>query len=103
MDRIIEEHRKELERLCTRNRVRRLEVFDSAVTGRFDPGSSDLDFLVELEPGSPGELADRYLGLLTELEEELFGRSVDLLMPAAVRNPYFLQQIESSRTLLYAA
>ena len=102
MDRIIEEHRKELERLCARNRVRRLEVFGSAVTGRFDPGSSDLDFLVELEPRSPGELADRYLGLLTELEE-LFGRSVDLLMPAAVRNPYFLQQIESSRTLLYAA
>ena len=102
MDRIIEEHRNELERLCARYRVRRLEVFGSAVTGRFDPGSSDLDFLVELEPGSPGELADRYLGLLTEFEE-LFGRSVDLLMPAAVRNPYFLQQIESSRTLLYAA
>lgn len=102
VDRIIEEHRKELERLCTRNRVRRLEAFGSAATGRFDPGSSDLDFLVELEPGSPGELADRYLGLLTELEA-LFGRSVNLLMLAAIRNPYFLQQIESLRTLLYAA
>lgn len=102
MDRIIEEHRKELERLCARNRVRRLEVFGSAATGRFDPESSDLDFLVELEPGSPAELADRYLSLLTELEK-LFSRPIDLLMPAAVKNPYFLKQIESSRTLLYAA
>jgi uncharacterized protein len=102
MDRIIEEHRKELERLCARNGVRRLEVFGSAATGRFDPEASDLDFLVELEPGSPGELADRYLGLLTDLET-LFRRPIDLLMPAAVKNPYFLQQIESSRTLLYAA
>ena len=102
MDRIIEEHRKELERLCARNRVRRLEVFGSAATGRFDPASSDLDFLVELEPGSPAEMADRYLGLLTDLEN-LFRRPVDLLMPAAVQNPYFLKQIESSRTLLYAA
>jgi predicted nucleotidyltransferase len=82
--------------------VRRLEVFGSAATGRFNPESSDLDFLVELEPGSHGELADRYLGLLTDLER-LFGRPIDLLMPAAVNNPYFLKQIESSRTLLYAA
>ena len=102
MDPIIEEHRKELSRLCARHRVRRLEVFGSAATGRFHPESSDLDFLVELEPGSPGELADRYLGLLTDLER-LFQRPIDLLMPAAVRNPYFLRQIETSRTLLYAA
>ena len=102
MDRIIEEHRKELSRLCARHDVRRLEVFGSAATGQFKPESSDLDFLVELEPGSPSELAERYLGLLTDLEK-LFGRSVDLLMPAAVKNPYFLRHIESSRTLLYAA
>jgi predicted nucleotidyltransferase len=102
VNQIIEEHRKELSRLCARHRVRRLEVFGSAATGRFDPESSDLDFLVELEPGSPGELADRYLGLLTGLEK-LFERPIDLLMPAAVKNPYFLRQIETSRTLLYAA
>jgi len=102
VDRIIEEHRKDLTRLCTRHDVRRLEVFGSAATGRFEPESSDLDFLVELEPGSPGELAERYLGLLTDLEK-LFGRPIDLLMSAAVKNPYFLSHIESSRTLLYAA
>lgn len=102
MDRIIQEKREDLEQLCSRHHVRRLEIFGSAATGLFDPTSSDLDFLVELEPGTPGELSDRYLGLLTDLED-LFGRPVDLVMTAAVRNPYFLRQIQSSRTLLYAA
>src|SRR5688572_3012197 len=100
MDRIIREHRKELNRLCERYAVRRLEVFGSAATGQFHPSSSDLDFLVELEPGTPGETAERYLGLLEDLEG-LFGRTIDLVMTKAVRNPYFLKQIESSRTLLY--
>ena len=30
-------------------------------------------------------------------------RSVDLVMISAVKNPYFLESIEQSRTLLYAA
>ena len=55
-----------------------------------------------LKAGPERELADRYLGLLTDLED-LFGRPVDLVMTAAVKNPYFLRQIQSSRTLLYAA
>ena len=102
MDRIIREHQEELNRLCAQYAVRRLEVFGSAATGRFDSSSSDLDFLVELEPGTPGELAEHYLGLLEDLEG-LFARPIDLVMTKAVRNPYFLKQIESSRTLLYAA
>jgi len=33
----------------------------------------------------------------------LFGRPVDLVMIRAIRNPYFLQEIEPTRVLLYAA
>jgi uncharacterized protein len=102
VDRIIEEHRQELEALCLRYGVQRLEVFGSAATGSFDPSSSDLDFLVELKPTSRGELVDRYFGLLADLED-LFGRPIDLVMARAVRNPFFLRGIESSRALLYAA
>lgn len=72
VDNVIREHREDLARLCVQHAVRRLEIFGSAATGRFDPASSDLDFLVELEPGTPGEVADRYLGLLEDLER-LFG------------------------------
>jgi predicted nucleotidyltransferase len=99
---LLEEKRGALEGLCRRYGVRRLEAFGSATTGRFDPASSDLDFLLELEPAPPGEMAERYFGLLEALEA-LFGRSVDLVMVKAIKNPYFLQGIEGSRALLYAA
>jgi uncharacterized protein len=99
---LIEDHREALRDLCERFGVRRLEIFGSAAAGRFDPDSSDLDFLVDFSPVSPGLLADRYLGLLEALQA-LFQRPIDLVMIAAIRNPYFLQGIEPSRTVLYAA
>lgn len=102
MQPIIEERRRELAELCERFGVRSLEVFGSAAGERFDPDSSDLDFLVDFHSVPPSVLADRYLGLLEALQS-LFGKSIDLVMTAAIRNPYFLQGIESSRTLLYAA
>ncbi len=102
MNRLIEEHRDDLIRLCAKYRVRRLEIFGSALTNRFDSLTSDLDFLVEFLPLQPGEHADAYFGLLEALRE-LFERNVDLVMTGAIRNPYFLESINHSRTVLYAA
>ena len=98
----LEQRRVELETVCRRYGVRRLELFGSAATGQDRPGESDLDFLVEFGPLPPGGYADAYFGLLESLEE-LFGRTVDLVVPSAIRNPYFLKAIEETRTLLYAA
>lgn len=88
--------------LCRHYRVARLELFGSAGGERFDPERSDLDFLVDFLPLPSGEHADAYFGLLEELQA-LFGRSVDLVMIRAIRNPYFLEGIGPSRTILYAA
>jgi predicted nucleotidyltransferase len=99
---VIRENSEALERLCRRFRVRRLELFGSAVGDEFDPETSDLDFLVEFEDLAPGEYADTYFGLLEGLRG-LFQRNVDLVTVSAVKNPYLLQSIERSRTLLYAA
>jgi hypothetical protein len=93
---------EELRRLCLRFRVQRLELFGSATTPRFDPATSDLDFLVEFEDLGQGGYFDAYFGLLESLED-LFGKPVDLVMSRAVKNRYFLESIHSSRTLLYAA
>lgn len=60
---IIESNRVDLERLCRRFHVRRLDLFGSAATGNFEPGSSDLDFLVEFEPDAPQKALDAYLDL----------------------------------------
>lgn len=100
---LIETNRGRLDEICRRFRVRRLEVFGSAVDGaRFDGEHSDIDFLVEFLPLDSGQHADAYFGLLGELEGML-GHPVDLVMTKAVRNRYFLEGIRSSRTVLYAA
>jgi predicted nucleotidyltransferase len=88
--------------LCAKHRVARLEIFGSATRGRFDPAASDLDFLVEFKDMPPGDHAHAYFGLLRDLKR-LFNRDIDLVETRAIDNPYFLESINKSRTLLYAA
>ena len=101
MNRLIEENRQELERLCRRHRVQRIELFGSATGPDFDPASSDLDFLVTFQELGLDQYADTYFGLLEDLQE-LFQRPVDLVVASAIQNPYFRQSVESTRTLVYA-
>jgi len=98
----ITKHRAELEELCRRFRVRRLELFGSAAVGKYRAGESDLDFLVEFEELSPGTYADTYFGLL-ESVEKLFSARVDLVVASAIKNPYFRKSVDDTKALLYAA
>jgi len=99
---LIEEHRPEIEALCRKYRVKRLDLFGSAARSEFNPASSDLDFIVQFDKFTLENTADRYLGLLVDLED-LFQRKVDLVSYRAVRNPHFKQVIDSTRVQLYAA
>jgi predicted nucleotidyltransferase len=98
----LSQHQTELEAICRRYGVRRLDLFGSEARGQARPGESDLDFLVEFGVLPPGAYADAYFGLRESLEA-LYGRPVDLVVASAIRNPFFLQSVEQTRTLLYAA
>ena len=103
MHRLIDQHRAEIALLCRRYGVRRLEVFGSAARGAdFDPLTSDADFLVEFEPESGLPPLQQFFGLAEALQRVL-GRSVDLVEPGAVRNPFVLAGINRARELVYAA
>ena len=102
MSSVVDEHAEELAALARRYGVARLELFGSAATGEFDPETSDLDFLVEFLDNPPGGMAHAYFGLLDELTA-LFDRPVDLVSTRAIKNPYFLQGVNESRRLVYAA
>lgn len=86
--------------LCRRFRVRRLSVFGSALTDRFDENRSDVDFLVEFGDAAAG--FDAYFGLKEELES-LLRSPIDLVMASAIVNPYFAASVEASAEELYAA
>lgn len=98
----IEEHSAEIARLCRQYGVRRLEIFGSAANGEFDPRRSDLDFLVEFDLVGEASLFRRYFGLQEALES-LFGRKVDMVSADAMKNPYFIAEVNRSRQAVYAA
>ncbi len=99
MDSLIERHRDALFGLCRQYNVARLRLFGSAATERFDPATSDLDFVVAFADRSPG-YADRYLNFVEALER-LLGHSVDLVTERSIRNPHFRQSIEADLHPVY--
>jgi predicted nucleotidyltransferase len=86
--------------LCEKLGVAHLELFGSATGSDFNPDSSDFDFLVELDTNAPGSRAKRWTELADALEQ-LLGRPVDLVNPRYIRNPYFLQAVNNTRTTIY--
>ena len=102
MNTAVAERAVELEQLCRRYGVLRLDLFGSAVSGPYRPEESDLDFVVEFQELSTAAYAEAYFGLLEALEQ-LFERPVDLVSGPAIKNPYFRQSLEKTRTLVYEA
>ena len=68
---------------CRRNHIRRLAFFGSVLREDFRP-DSDVDVLVEFEPGR--KTFDAFVHLALFLED-LLGRRVDLLTPESL-SPY---------------
>jgi predicted nucleotidyltransferase len=69
---------------CRRNHIRKLSFFGSVLRDDFGP-DSDIDVLVEFEPGHVPGLA--FFAMERELSE-IFGRKVDLNTPGFL-SPYF--------------
>lgn len=99
---LLEKRLADVAAVCAKHRVARLDVFGSVSRGDFEPGSSDLDLLVDFQPMTPTELVDAYFGLLDDLRA-LFGVPIDLVLRDAVKNRYVVAAIERERHLLYAA
>lgn len=99
---IVKKKQPELEALCRHYGIVKLDIFGSAVTDDFDPETSDIDFIADLGEYERG-VHKRYFRFADALEA-LFGRSVDVLTdPVGRDNPYFLAEVNETRTNLYAA
>ena len=101
MDVAIHFDAEELARICARHGVARLRVFGSALTERFDPDESDVDFIVDFLPDRADPFDD-YFGLLEELTD-LLERKVDLVDGRTMRNPYFRSSALEKARDVYAA
>jgi predicted nucleotidyltransferase len=94
----IELPRDKIAEFCKRNQIRKLSLFGSAVRGELRE-DSDIDLLVEFEPGHVPGLA--FFTMQNELSE-ILGRKVDLNTPQFLSR-YFRDQVLSEAELQYAA
>jgi len=97
----LERYIDEIRLLCQKNRVKSLYVFGSILTDQFTD-KSDIDLIVDIDSIDPLEYSDFYFNLKFALEE-LFKREIDLLESRALKNPYLIDNINQSKTLLYAS
>ena len=81
-----------IEEFCVRNHIRKLSLFGSVLTPRFGP-DSDVDVLVEFEPGAPVSYFD-LVGMEMELSQ-VIGRKVDLRTPQELSR-YFRDKVVAS-------
>ena len=90
--------KEKIEEFCLRNRIRKLALFGSVLRDDFSP-ESDIDVLVEFEPGARIGFFELY-----DLEQELSGvfggRKVDINTPKCL-SKYFRNKVLTTAEVQY--
>jgi predicted nucleotidyltransferase len=90
--------RSKLARFCRKHKISRLAFFGSILSDRFRD-DSDVDVLVEFQPGStPGLFG---IALMEKELSTIFGRKVDLRTPEDLSR-YFRQSVLAEAEVQYA-
>ncbi len=97
----LDKYKNDIDQLCVKNKVKSLYVFGSVLTNRFTR-NSDIDLVVDIDSNDPLEYADYYFNLKFSLQD-LFKRDIDLLENKAIRNQYFREKIDRTKTLIYGS
>ena len=98
---LIQTKQQELVALCQKYDVKTMHLFGSAATDDFHP-SSDIDILISFKDIPFDRYTDNFFALHEELEQ-LFNRKVDLLTERSLSNPFFIESVDKTKQLLYAA
>lgn len=97
----LDKHISAIDTLCIQYKVKTLYVFGSVLNEHFS-SKSDIDLVVEFDSNLPVEdYVDNYFNFKFSLKD-ILKRPVDLLEEQAIKNPYFKQQVDREKQLLYA-
>ena len=90
--------KQKIEEFCQKHHIKRLAFFGSVLRTDFRP-DSDVDVLVEFEPGHTPGLA--FFAMQEELSQ-ILGRRVDLNTPKFISS-YFRDEVQRESEALYVA
>ncbi|KPQ14355.1 MAG: toxin-antitoxin system toxin component [Algoriphagus marincola HL-49] len=96
---LLETNHEAIIALCKKHKVAKLYAFGSVLTSAFNH-ESDVDFLVEFHIQDIDKYVTNFFTLKEELET-LFKREIDLIEYRAITNPYFKEEIDETKALLY--
>ena len=99
MNKIINDNIDKIRTLCLNHNVKYLFAFGSVCTDKFN-NSSDIDLLISFNSMEYGDYADNYF-LVADKFEKIFDRSVDLVTDKSLSNPYFIDSVNQTKTLIY--
>src|SRR5690606_15835802 len=95
----LEAYKSEIRELCKKHRVKSHYAFGSVLTDDFN-NESDIDLIVDFSNIRVENYADNYFSFKFSLED-ILKRPIDLLEEKAIKNPYFRQEINKHRKLVY--
>ena len=101
MQKIVKDKLTDIKKLCKTYDVKTMHFFGSVCTDKFND-ESDIDILISFKDISIEKYTDNYFELHYKLED-LFKRKIDLLTERSLSNPYFIESVEETKELLYAA
>ena len=99
MQRLLNENMDKIKALCMTHNVKNLFAFGSICTDKFND-QSDIDLLISFTQMDYGDYADTYFELADQFEK-LFKRHVDLITEKSLKNPYFINSVNQTKTLIY--
>jgi predicted nucleotidyltransferase len=95
----LSKYKKEINKICVNHKVKSLYAFGSVLTTNFNT-NSNIDLIVYFKDVDVKDYADNYFDFKFTLQD-IFNRPVDLLEEQAIKNPYFKQEVNQTKVLVY--
>lgn len=94
-------YREKLAQIFKSHRVERAYLFGSTLTDNFNE-SSDVDFLIKFDETlvDPLEKGEMWWNLHDSLRN-LFNREIDIVTENSLKNPYFKEELDNTKLLVY--